>query len=344
MNTAGTPSPRRFRAWCLNAAVLVISTVIAVGIAEFLARKFVDVSGWPPFYVGEFDNRPSHNFVDDPHTGWRMRGGHTFAWQIGAAQEENAYISNAAGFRSNHEFSRQGAIALVGDSFTFGTGVAYEQTFGALLEARLGEVPVYNFAMPGFGLDQMLLAIQHQILPLHPRLIVVAFIDEDFERSLTAYRKVEGFNKPSYVVEHGKLRLRTRADQPPAFITYLRRNLVLAGAMSQNMQQLGRVLPLGSWWTINAAILQQIALVAREQGVPVLFIRLPAPEQREFATLSAHMNSVGAHFLDMEEQTRGHAEQEIFIPGDGHINAHGHALVADAILNWIKANPAALTQ
>jgi hypothetical protein len=47
------------------------------------------------------------------------------------------------------------------------------------------------------------------------------------------------------------------------------------------------------------------------------------------------MSSMGAYFLDLGEKTRDVAGQDIFIPGDGHINEQGHRLVADAIVNWI---------
>ncbi len=332
----------RYRAIWINTALLLLSIVVALGIAEFLARQFFDIAASPPLYVGEFENKESANFVVDEYTGWRMRSGHSFVWQIGKEAKEYSYTANADGFRSDKEFSEQGPVVLVGDSFTFGTGVGYENTFGALVENGLTTSPVYNFAMPGFGIDQMWMGLQHQSLKFEPKLVVVAFIDEDFERSLTAYRKVEGFNKPSYILEHGKLRLRTQEDQPPALITYLRRNLALAGVMSQNIEQLGHHLPLGAWWTINAEILQQMAMDAKEQGVPILFVRLPSRGQREFPTLTAHMSSMGANFLDLEDQTRDYAEEDIFIAGDGHINEQGHQLVADAILNWINANQSEL--
>ena len=338
MKNDGAKRPHRFRAIWLNTAVLLVSIIVALGIAEFLARQFFDISASPPFYDGEFENRASENFVVDEHTGWRMRSAHAIFWRIGEEGEDHIYKANADGFRADKEFVQQGPVVLVGDSFTFGTGVAYEHTFGALLENRLGTAPVYNFAMPGFGIDQMWMALKYQAFRFKPKLVVVAFVDEDFTRSLTAYRKYEGFNKPSYVLDHGTLRLQTREDQPPALAKYIRRNLALANAISLNMEQLGHHLPLGTWWTINAEILQQIALDAREQGVPVLFVRLPSIGQREFATLSSHMDSMGAHFLDLGDKTRNNAEQEIFIPGDGHINEQGHRLVADAIFNWIDAN------
>jgi hypothetical protein len=338
----GAKRPLRFRTIWINTAVLLLSIVLALGIAELLARQFFDIASSPPLYVGEFENEESENFVVDEHTGWRMRSAHSFAWRIGDGAQAHTYKSNADGFRSMKEFSEQGSIALVGDSFTFGTGIAYEQSFGAVLESRLGSSPVYNFAMPGFGIDQMWMALKHQASRIEPQLVVVAFVDADFERSLSAYRKFEGFNKPSYVLDQGTLRLRTREDQPPAIVIWMRRNLALANALSKNLEQLGHHLPLGSWWTINAEILQQMALDAREEGVPILFVRLPSKGQREFATLSSHMSSMGANFLDLGEKTRDDAGQEIFIPGDGHINEQGHRLVADAIFSWISANQSEL--
>ena len=342
MNNDGAKRSHKFRTICLNAALLLLSVIASLGIAEFLARQFFDISALPPFYVGEFENRESENFVVDEHTGWRMRSSHTFMWQIGEEAKEYNYRANADGFRSNKEFSQQGGVVLVGDSFTFGTGVAYENTFGALLENHLGSAPVYNFAMPGFGIDQMSMALQYQAFRFAPKLAVVAFVDEDFTRSLTAYRKYEGFNKPSYIFDHGRLRLQTREDQPAAVAKCIRRNLSLANAFSLNMEQLGHHLPLGSWWTINAEILRQIALEAGKKGVPVLFVRLPSIGQQEFATLSSHMDSLGANFLDLGDRTRDDAGQGIFIPGDGHINENGHRLVADAIFNWMRSNQSKL--
>jgi hypothetical protein len=329
----------KFKSIVVNIIILSVSISAALAVAEFVARRYVDTSYWPPFYVGEYENRKSENFVADDYTGWRMRSGHSFTWKIGDGSEANVYAANAAGFRSDKEFLEHGPVAVVGDSFTFGTGVAYEHSFGALLETSLAGLPVYNFAMPGFGIDQMWMSLKHKASRFDSSFLVVAFIDEDFDRSLTAFRKFEGFNKPSYVLDNGELRRRTQDDQPPDLVKKMRRHLALSSVISQNITQLGHHLPLGSWWSINAAILQQIEREARAMGAPVLFVRLPSRGQQEFGTLSALMKEMGAHYLDLEDVTRDYPEDEIFIPDDGHINEAGHQLVAEAIFDWISANP-----
>jgi hypothetical protein len=79
----GAKRPLRFRTIWINTAVLLLSIVLALGIAELLARQFFDIASSPPLYVGEFENEESENFVVDEHTGWRMRSAHSFAWRIG---------------------------------------------------------------------------------------------------------------------------------------------------------------------------------------------------------------------------------------------------------------------
>src|ERR1700681_2303427 len=93
---------------------------------------------YPSFYptrmgwVGQFQNRPSTTFVMDAETGWRMRANNSFDWVIG--REEQTYRSNSQGFRSPTDFDKgdqRAKFAFVGDSFTFGTGVADDETFPA---------------------------------------------------------------------------------------------------------------------------------------------------------------------------------------------------------------------
>ena len=119
-----------------------------------------------------------------------MRPGHEFV--VDTAEYHVTYRSNAQGFRDERAPGRRRRrgrkIALVGDSFAFGQGVAFDQTFGALLETGLPGTAVDNLAMPGFGLDQIWRTVNAVALPLRPELVIVAFISEDFTRSFNAYR------------------------------------------------------------------------------------------------------------------------------------------------------------
>ena len=79
-------------------------------------------------------------------------------------------------------------VAVVGDSFAFGFGVAAEQTFAAVLtrELRRSGLPgwryeVLNFGVGGYSSRDEALVLQHRVLPLHPDVVIVAYALNDPE-------------------------------------------------------------------------------------------------------------------------------------------------------------------
>lgn len=312
--------------------VFIVSTLFSLGLAEIALRvlQFDDEIN-ELSYLGQFENRPSTNFEVDTDTGWRMRKNHEVQWTID--DNLNTYKANALGFRSNRDFdhSPKVLIAITGDSFAWGAGIEYNETFGHLLESHVAGSEVFNFAMPGFGLDQMWMSVRHQILPLKPSLIIVAFIDEDLDRSLSAYRKVEGFNKPRFVVDSVRsLRPQTSADMPNSFLRSLQSNSRLLKVVSK---PLSRMRPLSEWWILNTAILEAIASDCGRQGVPVLFVRLPEGSSNRFSSLDRFMQSKGFAFLNLGTPD---TPEGLHFKNDGHINVRGHQYVAGKITEWME--------
>ncbi len=308
--------------------LLVTSVLIGLGLVEVLWR-FVGSGIQPmPLYVGQYKNRSSRNFVEDAQTGWRMRANHEFQWIIDS--HSNTYRSNRQGFRSDRDFDASHGllIGLAGDSFTYGTGVDYSETFGDLVERELAGGDVYNFAQPGFGIDQMWMSVRHQILPLMPDLIVVAFIDDDFTRSLNAYRTVEGFNKPRFLLDSGRIRPQTVDDVPNRLVLFLQVHSRLWQAFTSISTALRE-----EYWDLNTAILKAIEADCKHEGVSVLFIRLPE-QPRRFDALDRWFDDYGLEFIDLGTPA---VPADIHFKTDGHINAKGHRFVASAIINWLRA-------
>jgi len=124
------------------------------------------------------------------------------------------YVSSPAGIRSSSQgltFPERGAssarIALVGDSFTFGLEVTYEDTWGAQLESALGHgIQVLNFGVDGYGVDQAYLRYRRDVRPWRPDVVVLGLIDHDFVRTMSVYSFLvfgEGawpFPKPRFVL------------------------------------------------------------------------------------------------------------------------------------------------
>lgn len=324
----------RFRQWLL--LVFSIATpVVAVEIFLQLTDRFRPV---PRLAYGEYPNRPSENFLVDNQTGWRMYPGHSFDWEYDGIP--STYRANAQGFRGDWKFEPQDTrtrIVLVGDSFTFGTGVQYDETFGAHIDAALSEAVVYNLGMPGFGVDQMWMSVRHQALALDPDLIIVSFIDNDFDRGLTGFRPGEGLNKPTFVLHEGRLVPQTKQHLPNPFVSALEHHSRLWTALRIVSHDLSRDVAFGGWLRLNQEILASIQQESRAAGVPVLFVRmLIKHHQVPFPTLREFMDEIDAAYIDFAELLASQPP-DIYFLTDFHINAQGHRYAADVLLRWINS-------
>lgn len=279
----------------------------------------------------------------DTVTGWRMYPSHQFS--IRSAEFQTTYRSNAQGFRGDSDFDAEETrkkIVLIGDSMAFGVGVQYEETYGAVIAAQRPDVVVYNLSMPGFGLDQMWLSVRHHALPLRPDLVLVGFIGDDFTRSLFAYRLYEGFNKPIFKVMDGRLVPKTPEDRPPVLVYFFARHSHAWTAGELALRLLKYYVPFGEWWTLNAAILDAIRHDCQTHNVPLLFIYYPSKRWLKFPSLRAYMQQVGAHFVDLTEETPPSLQPSLHYPRDGHLNVQGHRYVAEVVLRWLRQHMTAL--
>jgi len=321
------------RSRLINAAVLCGSLLICLAGAEAMLR-ITNLS----FPLGvQWIRTTSANlqsgFVYDPQTGWKMRPNNTFQWV--REKITNDYRSNSQGFRSDRDFNPASPgfkMAFVGDSYTFGSGVAYEQTFASLLENQASGRVAWDFAMPGFGIDQAWLATRYQILPNHPDLLVVGIVDADFERSQISFR---GVVKPVFRVVNGRLEEK-KLSSPTRWQTYLYDNVRLWSMYMHAKQWMGRHYGIGEYWTLNQAILDTLREDCRKAGVPVLFLYIPTKEFRAFPALRQYMRRTGAEYIDLTEARS--SPQGIYLPHDGHFNPAGHRYMAGLIEHWLEAH------
>ena len=109
-------------------------------------------------------------------------------------RDREIYQSSAEGLRSARAgtvLAREPArrrIALVGDSFTFGLEVRYDQTWGQELARILGDgTQVLNFGVDGYGVDQAVLRYRRDVVAWNPDLVILGIIHDDFRRALCVY-------------------------------------------------------------------------------------------------------------------------------------------------------------
>ena len=150
--------------------------------------------------------------MPDERLGWAINPGRRTA--------DGLYFSSAEGLRSPEpgvafrDRRARHRVALVGDSFTFGLEVSYEQTWGYRLERALGgDVQVLNFGVDGYGVDQAYLRYARDVRPWRPDVVIFGLITHDLFRSLAVYSFVSfpgwpfPFAKPRFVAEGDRLAL-----------------------------------------------------------------------------------------------------------------------------------------
>ena len=77
-------------------------------------------------------------------------------------------------------------------------------------------------------------------------LVIVAFISEDFTRSLNAYRRDAGLNKPTFQRVGGVLERKAPQDRPPAWVRFLEARSRLWTGVKEAMRLLGHPFPSAS--------------------------------------------------------------------------------------------------
>jgi hypothetical protein len=318
-------------------SILLLSGTAALGAGEALLRWRGAFRPEPITYVGEVPDGEPELYRKDARLGWRMRPS---AGEVHAFGHGVSYGFNAQGFRHPADFDpdeTRAKIVVVGDSYAFGWGVEYEDTFAARIGSALAGTVVYDLAIPGFGVDQMWLTLRHVGLPVQPELAVVVLFAGDFRRSQRAYRYGVDLNKPVYALVDGELVPKTAEDRPPALLRWLDRHSHLYAGFQTAKRWLGFRLPVGEFWHLNRALLDALREDCRAAGVPVLFVYVPYTSWKSFPTLRRYMEATGASFLDLSVVAPSHP-RDAFL-GDGHLSPRGHALLADAVLRWLDEHP-----
>ncbi|HET6163116.1 MAG TPA: SGNH/GDSL hydrolase family protein [Planctomycetota bacterium] len=350
MSARAPSTAARHRAPLWQKLLLALAAVV---LDLLLLEAACRVSGaFPPdpiTWPGQYENRESRVFSADRELGWRLRPGADFPWPTEGV--DYRILAGAEGFRIDDSPPAAPAdpaaprVDFVGDSFTFGTGVRWSETFAEQACARLRARAV-NHGMAGFGVDQMVLTLERVSLRGEageaggpPALVVLTLIADDLQRSLHAYRANAGFNKPSFRVddEVGFIE-RTPADRPGALLRFLDEHSHFYAATRGLLRRLGRRWPVGEWWQVNAAWLRRAFDACRQAGVPLLVVHVPQRDRCEpFRTLAQLCAEHDVAFLDVAAAW-SESPRDAYWPRDGHLNAKGHALVGELVAQAITAH------
>lgn len=252
-------------------------------------------------------------------------------------------------------------VIALGDSVTFGMGVAQDKTFPAQTEALLNAaaqgpaVEVLNMGMPGYNTLHELALLRDVGLGLHPDVVVLGYLYNDIElsadqreqgavksaREQSVGRKIKGLINASW----------SELKDHSMFAAWL--SPLLANALRplgvKGLGQIGDVKDQyvdanPNWRRMQEALLEMKRLTS-ERNIDFVVIVIPAmanftdaaypiKEYHQAVVTFCRQNGIGA--LDLLPAFWGRDGTKFWISAtDGHPNAEGQRIIATALAGYL---------
>ncbi len=339
------------RRWLSNLAVMALAAALPCLVAEALLRVAAPPADTPQL----FRRLPSAaEWSGQPHARGLHAGVPVSFNGLGLRDAERAPRPAAGAYR----------ILALGDSVTFGMGVAQEQTYPrqaeALLNGRGGagpQVEVLNMGMPGYNTLHELALLKESGLALEPDMVVVGFLYNDIEPS-SGQRESPGAQRESSSAERESSSFRPVLNDS---LLWLKKHSLLVAWASPRLGGLLRPLGFSSlgqvgsvkdqyvegnpqWQAVRAALLEMQRLT-RERGIELVVMIIPAmarfddaayPIKEYHQAVAAFCRGQGIRTLDLLPAFWGMDGTRFWISAtDGHPNAQGQRIIAQALAGYV---------
>ena len=258
----------------------------------------------------------------------------------------------------------QVTILVAGDSQTFGCGVDYENTYAAALARKLDRT-VLNIGVPGYGTVAIIRQIQHFLtLGTSPDTVVLGFYYDHAIRN--SNRCYPGFAFNCISVPHTKWipgsspRFVEPEDNTEAFETLRALNAYISGRdgpftrwrdfywgtllriapfLQSSSYLFGRRTPTeAEKAAVTRFLLQTLKRMLDERGIRLVIVYIPnyfvKPVERAPAYLTEAVRQLGITFVDPSDALEAEMKSDpeaIKVPHDGHLNATGQGVLAQAV-------------
>lgn len=181
--------------------LLLGSCAVSLLIAEGIVRIF---------YPESRDHVTPHGLVVlDKYLGWKLNPNIIVSHH--SSYFDVIYATNSLGFRDKmrqvvkpNQIRR---VLLFGDSQVFGWGIAEKDRFSNLVESSKQDTEIWNLGVPGYGLDQEILAYEREGLSMNADEVIFLITESTLARIHTDFMYMK--YKPAFELDRsGRLRLR----------------------------------------------------------------------------------------------------------------------------------------
>jgi hypothetical protein len=230
-------------------------------------------------------------------------------------------------------------VEVFGDSFAFGSEVADEDTYCAVLERSVPRTEVLDFGVQGYGLDQALLRFRKEGPAFHPDVVVIGFVSVLSIRNTSTYTQ---YPKPRFVLgQGGRLDLEgvPVPDLDDGLRAYEHGSRIL-DAWHMAMDPMD-----GSDETLDRALLVEFVGEIRASGARPIIVTYPVPSEmgrvsRSMAVYSEACVKTAATCIDTTPAFEAARARGVVLRAThDHFNAAGHRIVAGALAEALVGLP-----
>jgi hypothetical protein len=322
----------------LKILLVVFSSLLAVFIVEVVLRVF-----HPIHYRKPPRPLPGNVWCDLLHRKSDIPG---LSYELAPNREKKinwwTIRTNSHGMRGHEPLGgdKVSRIAVLGDSYTFGSGVNGEDTYSTRLEQILSQktddvrYDVLNFGVGGYSTRDEAIVFQHKARRWKPDLVILGyyFNDPEIEPIQPLH---EYFQCTSWWQHFHVLRLIAKSYREYKIKRYG------GGDYFRYLHY-----PNGRPWKSVVNGFAKIDELRREDNIPILVLIFPVmtgiqwkayPYQDLHRQVSAAARSMGFDVIDLHDRFSKVEQKRLMVsPRDGHPNKLAHELVARVVSEWLQ--------
>ncbi len=235
-------------------------------------------------------------------------------------------------------------IAFFGDSFTFGQGVANNETFPQIVENELTTLPsrytvkVFNFGVSGYNVKTMTDTLRYRALGLKPDLAIMCIIYDDFDIKRTGVVDKYGYTVSRYSTNIvGSF---TKSFMRNLHVSYVIRDMffkISSAAKSQGAPgaNSAEVLPTSYQYVLD------FRDFAQAHGIDYLIVTLPAksPEDAHIVTVQKQFNKDKIKYYDLFFLAQSISLEDFGVSSsDGHPSPLVQKKIGELLSGYILEN------